>query len=80
MNSSDGGCPTAAVMFDVDGVRVLAAGEVCDELHVLVETHERVEGCRSCGVVAAAHRPPEHLLRDAPFGHRPVVVMWRKRI
>jgi hypothetical protein len=31
-------------------------------------------------VVAAAHRRQEHLLRDAPFGHRPVVVMWRKRI
>lgn len=80
MDCSDGGCRTAAVMFGVDGVRVLAAGEVDGELHLLVETVEQVAGCRSCGVVAAAHRRGEHLLRDAPFGHRPVLVMWRKRI
>jgi transposase len=80
MDCSDGGCPTAAVMFGIAGVRVLAAGEVGGELHLLVETNEQVEGCRSCGVVAVAHRRREHLLRDAPFGHRPVVVMWRKRI
>ena len=57
MNCSDGGCLTAAVMFGMKGVRILAAG-----------------------VVAVTHRRREHLLRDAPFGHRPVVVMWRKRI
>jgi len=67
-------------MFGIEGVRVLAAGEVGGELHLLVETNEQVEGCRSCGVVAVAHRRREHLLRDAPFGHRSVVVMWRKRI
>lgn len=80
MDCSDGGCLTAAVMFGVDGVRVLAAGEVGHELHLLVETVPQVEGCRSCGVVAVPHRRREHLLRDAPFGHRPVVVMWRKRM
>ena len=80
MDCSDGGCPTAAVMFGVAGIEVLAAGEVAGELHLLVQTAERVQGCRSCGVVALTHRRREHLLRDAPFGHRPVVVMWRKRI
>ena len=80
MDCNDGGCLTAAVMFGVAGIRVLAAGEVGGELHLLVETVERVGGCRCCGVVAVAHRRREHLLRDAPFGHRPVVVMWRKRI
>jgi transposase len=79
MDCSDGGCPTAAVMFGIEGVRVLAAGEVDGELHLLVETNEQVEGCRSCAGVSAAHRRREHLLRDAPFGHRPMV-MWRKRI
>jgi ferredoxin len=79
MDRNDGGCPTAAVMFGVPGIRVLAAGEVGGEPHVLVEIVERVGGCRSCGVVAAAHRRRERLLRAAPFGHRPVVVMWRKR-
>ena len=67
-------------MFGVPGVGVLAAGELGGELHLLVETTRQVEGCRSCGVVAVAHGRREHLLRDAPFGHRPVVVMWRKRI
>lgn len=80
MNCSDGGCLTAAVMFGMNGVRILAAGEVGGEPHLLVETSEQIKGCRSCGVVAAARRRREHLLRDAPFGHRPVVVMWRKRI
>ncbi len=80
MDCIDGGCPTAAVMFGVPGVAVLAAGEVGAELHLLVETVETVAGCRRCGVVAAAHRRREHLVRDAPFGHRPVVVMWRKRV
>ena len=67
-------------MFGISGVGVLAAGELGGELHLLVETTRQVEGCRSCGVVALAHGRREHLLRDAPFGHRPVVVMWRKRI
>ena len=80
MDCSDGGCLTAAVMFGVSGVRVLAAGEVDGELQLLVETTEQVQGCRACGVVALAHCRREHLLRDAPFGHRPVVVMWRKRV
>jgi hypothetical protein len=80
MDCNDGGCLTAAVMFGVAGIRVLAAGEVGGELHLLVETVEQTGGCRSCGVVAAAHRRREHLLRDARFGHRPVVVMWRERI
>jgi transposase len=80
MDCSDGGCVTAAVMFGVPGIRVLAAGEVGGELHLLVETTAETSGCRCCGVVATAHRRREHLLRDAPFGHRPVVLMWRKRI
>ena len=78
MDCSDGGWRTAAVMFGVPGVGVLAAGELGGELHLLVESTRQVEGCRSCGVVAVAHGRREHLLRDAPFGHRPVVVMWRK--
>lgn len=50
MNCGDGGCLTAAVMFRMKGVRILAAGEVGGELHLLVETSEQIEGCRSCGV------------------------------
>jgi hypothetical protein len=54
MNCSDGGCPTAAVMFGVPGIRVLAAGEIGGELHLLVETVDEVEGCRACGGGGAA--------------------------
>jgi hypothetical protein len=35
----------------------------------------KVSGCRSCGMVAAAQRRREHLLRDASSEHRPVLVM-----
>jgi hypothetical protein len=68
MDCSDGGCVTAAVMFGVPGIRVLAAGEVGGELHLLVETTAETSGCRCCGVVATAHRRREHLLRDARSG------------
>ena len=56
MNCSDNGCLTAALMVGMKGVRVLAAGEVAGELHLIVETAEQVEGCRSYGVVSGAHR------------------------
>ncbi len=80
MNCSDDGCPIAGVMFDVAGMAVLAAHHDGGELHLLVETPDQVGGCRSCGVVASAHGRRHHVLRDAPFGHRAVVVRWRKRI
>lgn len=68
MDCRDDGCSTAAVMFGVPGIAVLAAAEVGGELQLLVETTDRVGGCRSCGVVAVAHQRRKHLLRDAPFG------------
>ncbi len=40
---------TAAVMFGVPGIAVLAAAEVGRELHLLVETTDRVGGCRGAG-------------------------------
>lgn len=80
MDCSDDGCPTAAVMFGTETVRVLAAGEVDGELHLLVETTERIEGVPVLRCRHGRAPAPGHLLRDAPFGHRPVVVMWRKPI
>ena len=74
MDCSEGGCRTAAVMFGISGVGVLAAGELGGELHLLVETTRQVEGCRSCGVVAVAHG------RDAGntccATHRSVTAPW----
>ena len=74
------GCPTAAVMFGVAGVRVLAAeaDEVC--LRLLVETDVDVGGCHGCGVVARLHDRQVQQLHDAPWGHRQVLVRWRKRV
>jgi transposase len=75
------GCPTAAVIFGVSGVRVLAAERECGGgLRLTVETERQVEGCRGCGVLAVPHGRREQLLRDAPFGHRRVRVAWRKRV
>ncbi len=75
------GCPTATVMFGVPGVRVLAAErETGGGLRLTVETDQQVEGCHGCGVLAVPHGRREHLLHDAPFGHRRVRVSWRKRM
>ncbi len=49
-------------------------------LQLTVETDTQVEGCRGCGVLAVRHDRRDHLLHDAPFGHRRVRVRWRKRI
>ncbi len=74
------GCPRAAVMFGVPGVRVLDVDADDGGLRLTVETDARVEGCRECGVLAVPHDRREHRLHDAPFGHRRVVVRWRKRV
>ncbi len=42
------GCPTAAVMFGVPGVRVLAAERERGGLRLTVETNQQVEGCYQC--------------------------------
>jgi hypothetical protein len=49
------GCPTAAVMFGVPGVRVLAAERDGGGLLLTVETDRQVEGCHGCGVLAVPH-------------------------
>jgi len=74
------GCPTAAVMFGVDGVRVLSAERDDVKLRLLVETDQTVAGCPQCGVIAAAHGRGVQVLHDTPFGRRPVRVAWRKRV
>lgn len=73
-------CPTAAVMFGVPVVRVLAAERDALGLGLTVETDQGFEGCRRCGVVAVPHDRREHVLHDSPFGHRRVRVRWRKRV
>ncbi len=72
------GCPTAAVMFGVPGVRVLRAERDDRGVRLTVETDQTVEGCYGCGVLAALHDRWEQLLHDAPFAHRRVLVRWSK--
>lgn len=48
-------------------------------LRVEVESPARVEGCRSCGVVAASHGRRTVRLIDTPCFGRPVELWWRKR-
>lgn len=74
------GCLSAAVMFGVPGVRVLAVEPDEFGLDLTVETEPRVEGCRRCGVLAESHGRRVQVLHDAPFGHRRVRVRWRKRV
>ena len=80
MNCTENGCLIAAVMFGVAGIRVLDARDDGRLLTLTVETVDALTACRSCGVVARAHGRREHRLRDAPFGHRQVLVRWRKRV
>ena len=49
-------------------------------LRLTVETDRQTEGCHGCGVLAVPHGRREHLLHDAPLGHRRVRVVWRKRV
>jgi transposase len=39
-----------------------------------------VEGCHRCWVLEVPHGRREHVLHDAPFGHRRVRIAWRKRV
>lgn len=49
-------------------------------LRVDVESPARVEGCRSCGVLASSHGRRAVRLIDTPCFGRPVEVRWRKRV
>ena len=75
------GCPAAAVMFGVPGVRVIAAErEPGGGLLLRAETDRQVEGCHQCGVLTVPHGRREQLLHDAPFGYRRVRISWRRRV
>ena len=68
----------AAVMLDLPGFVVIAAGEVGGELEVLIEATETVTGCPRCGVVATAHVRRAHVVRDIPSAGGLVLLVWAK--
>jgi transposase len=78
------GCPLAAEIVGIPGVRVLSAHHEGDAtsgvLRVVVETDVGLVGCRSCGVLAVAHGRRVRVLHDVPFGHRQVRLSWRQRL
>ena len=49
------GCPRAATAFSVPGVRVLKVDRDDRGLVLTVDTAQRVEGCRTWGVLAVLH-------------------------
>lgn len=72
--------PGDVVMLGLDGVRVLAVGEVDGELEVTIETTGTRVGCRGCGVIASTHARREVVVRDvAAFGRRSRL-RWRKQV
>jgi transposase len=62
------------------GFVVLAAGEYGGELELLIETTESVSGCPGCGVIATLHDRKPRWVRDLPFGGRPAMLVWFKRV
>jgi transposase len=77
-------CTRCDLLVGLDGLHVVAVGEVTTErgsrVRVDVESPARVEGCRSCGVVARSHGRRMVRLIDTPCFGRPVEVWWRKRV
>jgi transposase len=71
------------VLVGLDGFHVIdveeRAGKHGPWLRVEVESPPRVEGCRTCGVVASSHGRRTVRLVDTPCFGRPVRLVWRKR-
>lgn len=70
----------SAIVLNLPGFRVLAAGEYGGELEVLVEATQARVVCGRCGRPAASHGGREQLVRDLEVAGRPVVLLWHKRI
>lgn len=71
---------SVAVLFGLDGFRLLAAVEIGGEVEILAETTADVTGCPECGAVARAKDRRPVWVRDLPIAGRPVVLCWHKRI
>jgi transposase len=76
-------CSRCDLLVGLDGFHVVGVEERSGRrgswLRVEIETAPRVEGCRSCGVLAASHGRRAVRLIDTPCFGRPVELLWRKR-
>jgi transposase len=76
-------CSRCDLLVGLEGLHVTVVEEVTTKrgvhLRIEVESPPRVEGCRSCGVVAVSHGRRMVRLIDVPCMGRPVEVWWRKR-
>ncbi len=77
-------CARCDLLVGLDGLHVIEVADVTTKggvrLRVEVESPARVEGCRSCGVVAASRGRRMVRLVDTPCFGRPVELWWRKRV
>lgn len=76
----DATASVVAVLFGLDGFRLLSAAEVGGELELLVESTADLVGCPECGAVARAKDRRPVWVRDLPITGRPVVLCWHKRV
>jgi len=69
------------LMFDLPGFRVVECREdSAGQRLVVVMGADAEHACPGCGVLAV--RPydvRESVVKDLPFGQRPLIVVWRKR-
>src|SRR6266508_2503937 len=76
-------CTRCDVLVGLPGFHVTEVvervGETGPWLRVAVESPPRVEGCRTCGVLAHSHGRRTVRLIDTPCFGRPVRLIWRKR-
>lgn len=70
-----------SLLFDLSGFRVVWCEETGCGWRVVVMQAAEEHGCPRCGVVVGG-RPydvREARVKDLPVGHRPLLVVWRKR-
>ena len=81
--SADLSCSRCDLLVGLRGLHVTVVEEVTGRrgpfLRVIVESPQRVEGCRACGVVMRSHGRRDVRLIDTPCFARPVELIWRKR-
>ena len=72
----------SSLLFDLPGFRVVSCEEIpADGRRVVVMQVADEHACPRCGVLVGGkpYDVRESRIKDLPFGHRPLEVIWRKR-